>query len=125
MRIPPKELIREMILKVLGAGIARSQRELALLVERELLKLDKEYVLTPRRARRIALDTKGVDVLVRTKSSGGEKPKKCPACSSKLHGLYARNLLGKRVLIALKCERCGYHGDVLAFAPAAYEFRIK
>lgn len=125
MKIPPEDFVKVIIFQVLiKKGIIHTQEELADVVEKELKKLNSEYSISPERVRRIALDMKELDVTVKTKKGGVNKPKKCPACGSGLKFLYARNLLGKNVIVGFKCKKCKYQGDVDVFAPMKYEFKI-
>lgn len=105
-------------------GTARSQHELTKLALKGLKKINKKASLSAHRARLIALEIPGIEVRVLTKKSSKEKPSNCPACGAALKGLYAINLLNKKVLVGLKCRKCGYHGSIKKFAPLRYEFSL-
>jgi len=83
-KIPPKEIVANVIKKVLSSRkIVESQEELALLVERELKKINKDYVVRPTRVKRIALEIQEIEVKAKTRKSVGlQKIDKCPICGS-------------------------------------------
>ena len=125
MKIPHDELVKGILLKLLRTrGIIHSQQELAGLLQNELATIDRDYRIASRRARRVALELDRVDVLVKTRASGGAKPARCPVCGARLRGLWARNLLGRRVQVGFRCTRCSYYGTIRAFEPMHYEFRL-
>lgn len=123
-RAIPKE--PEIIIAAIKAmhkhALARSQKKLAKLVLTELR--NKKASLSPHRARLVALEIPDIEVKVFTKKSSKKKPNRCPACGAKLKGLYAINLLNKKILVGLKCRKCGYHGSIKKFAPFRYEFAL-
>lgn len=103
----------------------KSQEDLAFLAVKELRKKYPFCLLSSQRARAIALGTAGISVKVLTKKSSKQKPENCPACKSKLKGLYAINLSNKKVLVGLECDKCNYKGTLQSFAPFRYEFYLK
>lgn len=122
MKIPETDLVKTIINKVLDRrGIVHSQEELAEEVTKDLKKYDKEYEISPNRARRMALET-DINIKVETRRSHKERPKHCPVCGKSLSGLYAKNLFNKRIQVGFKCK-CGYRADINAFIPKRYEFR--
>ncbi|MCD6477525.1 MAG: hypothetical protein J7K87_00805 [Candidatus Aenigmarchaeota archaeon] len=125
IKIPDAELVKRIIYQTLRTrGIVHSQEELADIVKKELKKLNKRFTITPNRVRRIALQIGNIDITVRTKKSKKSKPKKCPVCGNKLTPVYAKNLLGKKIVVGFKCDVCNYHGDEKFFAPMKYEFKL-
>lgn len=104
---------------------ARSQEDLAFLVVRELRKKYPRCLLSSQRVRLLALDLPEIRAKVLTKKSHKQKPENCPACRSKLKGLYATNLSNKKVLVGLECAKCNYRGTLQSFAPFRYEFYLK
>jgi transposase-like protein len=123
-KIPPKEIVADAIKKVLSSRkVVESQEELASLVEKELKKIDKEYVLRPTRVKRIALEISEIEVKARTKKSIGlQKIDKCPICGSDVKEIRIKNLLGKEIVVGYKCSKCGYESDLEAFLPMKYIF---
>lgn len=125
-QIPEEKEIKKSILKVMKKyKRVRSQEDLAFLVVKELRKKYPRCLLSSPRARILALNIPEIKAKVLTKRSNKQKPEKCPACGSKLKGLYAINLLKKRVLVGLQCEKCNYKGTLSSFAPFRYEFYLK
>ncbi|MFP4115900.1 MAG: hypothetical protein ACLFTQ_01705 [Candidatus Aenigmatarchaeota archaeon] len=125
MKIPNPELVKRIIRqKLKERGVVRSQEELGKLVDEELQRIDDSFQISPERTRRIALELSNVEVTVKTRKSREKRPEECPACGGELRGLYAKNLEGERTEVGFRCENCGYHGDVEAFIPMRYEFRL-
>jgi predicted Zn-ribbon and HTH transcriptional regulator len=123
-KIPPKEIVANEIKKVLSSRkIVESQEELALLVEKELKKVNKDYVVRPTRVKRIALEIQEIEVKAKTrKSISLQKIDKCPICGSEVKEMKVKNLLGKEIVVGYKCSKCGYESDLEAFLPMKYIF---
>jgi transposase-like protein len=123
-KIPPKEIVANTIKKVLSSRkIVESQEELALLVEKELKKVNKDYVVRPTRVKRIALEIQEIEVKAKTrKSISLQKIDKCPICGSEVKEMKVKNLLGKEIVVGYKCSKCGYESDLEAFLPMKYIF---
>lgn len=123
-KIPSKEMVANAIKKVLfSRKIVESQEELASLVERELKKVNKDYVVGTTRVKRIALEIPEIEVKAKTKKSVGlQKIYKCPICGSEVKEIKVKNLLGKDIVIGYKCSKCGYESDLEAFLPMRYIF---
>lgn len=125
IRIPQDEAVKQAISSAIRkSGFIKSQEELAHLTREELRQKFPEAMLSPQRARLLATELPTIEVRVLTKKSSASHPKQCPACKRKLKGLYAKNLLNKKVLIGLACERCRYRGMLKTFAPFRYEFTL-
>lgn len=125
MKIPNSELVKRVIRQTLKErGFVRSQEELGELVESELQRIDDEFQISGKRSRRLALEIPDVEVTVKTRESEAPKPEECPACGEELNPLYAENLRGERTQVGFRCDNCGYRGDVEAFMPMRYEFRL-
>jgi predicted Zn-ribbon and HTH transcriptional regulator len=123
-KIPPKEIVANAIKKVLSSRkIVESQEELALLVGKELKKINKDYVVRPTRVKRIALEIREIEVKAKTrKSIGLQKIDKCPICGSEVKEMKIKNLLGKEIVVGYRCSKCGYESDLEAFLPMKYIF---
>ena len=123
-KIPPREIVADNIKKVLSSRkIVESQEELAALVEKELKKINKEYVITSTRVKRIALEIPEIEIKAKTKRSIGlQKIDKCPICGSEVLEMKVKNLIGKEIVIGYKCSKCGYESDLEAFLPMKYIF---
>jgi ssDNA-binding Zn-finger/Zn-ribbon topoisomerase 1 len=123
-KIPPKEIVASAIKKVLSSRkIVESQEELALLVEGELKKINKYYVVRSTRVKRIALEIQEIEVKAKTKKSISlQKIDKCPICGSEVKEMKVKNLLGKEIVVGYRCSKCGYESDLEAFLPMKYIF---
>ncbi len=121
MRIPKRDVIEFVIKSVLRGRPVRSQKEFMLLVSAELRKVDPEYSVTGRRLREVASLMPGVKVDVSTRRGG--VPSRCPACSSALRNVWTKNLKGRKVLLGIACQKCGFRGSSGSWAPARYVFR--
>jgi predicted Zn-ribbon and HTH transcriptional regulator len=123
-KIPPEEIVANAIKKVLSSRkIVESQEELALIVEKELKKINKDYVVRPPRVKRIALEIQEIEVKAKTrKSIGLQKIDKCPICGSEVKEMKVKNLLGKEIVVGYRCSKCGYESDLEAFLPMKYIF---
>jgi DNA-directed RNA polymerase subunit M/transcription elongation factor TFIIS len=125
MKIPNSELVKRIIRQQLKRrGTVNSQERLGEIVRGELEKIDESFQISPERARRIALEIPQVEVTVETRKTEGEKPENCPACGGELTGLYAKNLKDKKTEVGFRCDNCGYHGDIEAFMPMRYTFKL-
>lgn len=123
--IPNSELVERIVYYAMKRrGIVHTQDELAEIVRKELKKLNKNFAITPRRVRKIALRIENMEVTIKTKKSRKARPKKCPVCGNKLIPIHAKNLLGKKIAVGFRCRACNYHADEKFFAPMKYEFRL-
>jgi len=123
MRIPKKEVVEFFLREILQSRKITSQTELAEILGKKLKKGNEYYTITGKRARMIATEIPGVQVIVYTKK--GRKPSKCPSCSHRLKKVYMKNLKGKRLLIRLECPNCGYTGSEGRWAPRRYKFTLE
>lgn len=113
--------IKSAILSVMERrSFVKSQEELASIVADEI-----NGNIQPQKIRVLALELPEIEVRVLTKKSNREKPTNCPSCGKSLKGLYAKNLLDKKVIVALECNRCLYRGTLKSFAPFRYEFAMR
>src|SRR3990172_1392995 len=109
-KIAPEEKVAETIKEILSSRLeVESQEELCRLVLKRLMKEDKNYTLSPIRAKRIALDIPEIEVKARTKKKVGLlKIDKCPICDSKLEPINVKNLLNQDIMIGYRCTSCSY-----------------
>ncbi len=122
MDIPKKDVVSFLLRETLHAGTARSQHELAGMLNKRLRGNCPGYAISDARARSIALSTPGIKVNIHTRK--GDIPKRCPACGHALRKTYTKNLKGKRLLLKLSCARCPYRGSGGSWIPGRYEFWI-
>jgi len=120
MKIPKKEVVKFVVKKVLHRRAADSLLELTALVNDELKGVDSAYTISEGRLRVIVASMREVGIRIDTKKGG--KPRKCPACAGGLKKVYGKNLKGRRMLVHLKCPRCGYRGHDGRWMPRQYGF---
>ena len=126
-KIPSKDKLSEAVRNVLSTHIEiDTQEELARHVLKILRKEDKNYTLTPVRAKRIALDIPEIEVKAKTKKTVKlQKIEKCPICESDIKPMKVKNLLNKDITIGYRCTDCAYESDLEAFMPMKYIFLMK
>jgi len=126
-KIPTKAQVIEEIKQVVGRRWkVESQEELCMLVLRELQKKNKEFRLTPQRAKRLALTIPEIAVKAKTKRIPRiTRIEKCPVCGSQIVPLKGRNLLDRVILIGYKCVNCAFQCDLESFMPMKYIFLTK
>ena len=105
------------------ANFIITQAELARMSAEMLRRGKKEYGITGKRARALAMQVSGVDVHIETRD--GPMPERCPCCSADLEKHYEKNLSGKKFVVSLKCKKCNYIGSKNNWAPKRYGFRMK
>ena len=120
MNIPKKDVVSFVLKERLQGKGARSQHELAEILNKRLRKNNPGFAISGPRARIIALSTPGIKARIHTRR--GRVPKKCPACSHSLKKTYTRNLKGRKLLLGLSCTRCPYKGSGGNWIPKRYEF---
>ena len=121
-KIPSKGKVSEAIKNILITHLkVESQEELAQHTLRLLKKEDKDYTLSPIRAKRIALVIPEIEVKAKTKKTVKlQDIKNCPVCESGIKPLTVKNLLNKYIAIGYRCVSCGYESDLEAFMPMKY-----
>jgi hypothetical protein len=126
-KIPSKEKLIETVKDILRTHLKiDTQEELRRHVLRQLRKEDKNYILTPIRAKRIALLIPEVEVRAKTKKAVKlQKIDKCPVCESSIEPIRVKNLLNKDITIGYRCTDCGYESDLEAFMPMKYIFTFR
>ena len=123
-KIPSESRIAEEVKNILRTRMkVESQEELASLVLRRLRMENKNYTLTPTRAKRTALKIREIEVKAKTKKTlKMKKIDKCPICESKIEPLEVKNLLNRNIIVGYRCTSCGYESDLEAFMPMRYSF---
>ena len=123
MRIPKREVVKFVLKSALRKRKARSQEELVQAVNRELRKVDSGYSITGKRLREIAVSMPDVKIEVVTRK--GRAPSRCPSCGSQLRKSWDRNLVGRKILRSMTCQRCGYAGKTGKWSPGKYNFCVR
>ncbi len=127
-KIPSEKDVGKIIVKVLKVrGVIESQSELNREVLKHLKRLNKNFKLTPKRMRRIALKTSKVKIEIRCKLTDKivEDMKVCPVCGGKMEKITNATLEGKKIAIGFKCRVCPYWTGKNLRVPIRYTFRLK
>ncbi len=126
-KIPGDEIVIPLIEKVLKErGVVQSQEDLCFLVLEKLKKYDKDYKISPKRVKNLALRIPNVEIKAKTKRMPEmTKLERCPVCKRKIDKLYGKNLLNQKIQIGYVCKRCGYVTDLEALMPMKYLFLWK
>jgi uncharacterized protein with PIN domain len=126
--IPKEEEVSEIITKILERrGVIESQAELHREVMKHLKRRNKDYKLSERRMRIIALSNKSVALEIRYKLTDKvvEDMEKCPVCGGNMARIENSTLDGKKVIIGFKCTSCPYWTGKKLRVPIRYIFRYK
>lgn len=123
-KIPSKAKLEDIVKQVLSQHLkVNSQEELSRLVLKRLKRENKDYVVSPVRVKRIALDIPEIEVKAKTKKTVKlQKIDKCPICHSRIEPLEVKNLADRKVLVGYQCTECAYQSDLEAFMPMKYSF---
>lgn len=123
-KIPRNDLVISAIKEVLKRRrVVESQEDLSFLALQELRKQDKDYVLSPRRVKNLALKIPNIEIKAKTKKMPKlTKLERCPVCGKKISKIYGKNLLDQRIQIGYICKSCGYTTDLEALMPMKYIF---
>lgn len=126
-KIPREYFVISTIKEVLKKrGVVQSQEDLCFLVLDELKKVDKNYVLSPKRTKELVIKIPNIGIKAKTKRIPKmTKLERCPVCKRRVDKIHGRNLLNKKIHIGYICKRCGYTTDLEAFMPMKYIFIYK
>jgi predicted RNA-binding Zn-ribbon protein involved in translation (DUF1610 family) len=126
-KIPSEEKVKEVIKEILKSRLkVESQEELSRLALIQLKKENKNFTLSPTRAKRIALQIPEIEVKAKTKKMPKmQKIEKCPICGSSVQEIKVRNLLNRAIVVGYRCINCNYQSDLEAFMPMKYIFILK
>lgn len=126
-KIPKSDLVIHTMKEVLKRRkVVQSQEDLSAIVLEKLRKIDKKYVLSPRRTKNLVIKIPGIEIKAKTKKTPKmTKLENCPVCKKKVDKIYGKNLLNKRIHIGYICRRCGYTTDLESFMPMKYIFILK
>ena len=123
-KIPSYDKVAGAIKNILSTHLKmESQEELARHALRLLKKEDKNYTLSPIRAKRVALNVPEIEVKAKTKKTVKlQDIDNCPVCESGIKPLIVKNLLNRDISIGYRCTNCRYESDLEAFMPMKYAF---
>lgn len=123
-KIPKEDFVYQIVRDVVRKrGIIETQEELCERVDKRLRKYNRNFVISPKRVRRIAIKVPNIKIKVKTrKSPKVKKIKKCPACKGRLKKIYGINLMGKEVHVGYVCSKCSFSSDLKSLVPMKYVF---
>jgi predicted RNA-binding Zn-ribbon protein involved in translation (DUF1610 family) len=122
-KIPKKEVVQFILKDILkGKKEIFTQKQLAEIIKQNLKKVEPNYTISEKRARSVILEMPDIKILVETRK--GKMPEKCPSCSHSLKKIYTKNLKGRKIVIGLKCTKCGYTGKEGNWIPKRYIFKL-
>ncbi len=124
--IPDEGEVKKIILRILSRrGIVESQAELHREVLKHLNRKNKNYKLSAKRMRIIALQSEEVKIEIRYKVSDKivEEMDKCPVCGGRMVKIENSTLNGGKVVIGFKCLNCPYWTGKQLRIPVRYIFR--
>ncbi len=127
-KLPSDEEIEDIIGKVMEIRrIVESQAELRREVEKHLQRRNKDYKISGKRLRKIALKMENIKVEIRCKLTNEEVEdmKTCPVCGSKMEKIGNMTLEGEKITIGFKCTFCPYWTGNRLRIPIRYIFRIR
>ena len=123
-RIPPAELLAEVIREVLKRRpMVISQRKLTELVLKDLKRIDEEYSATEERIRKVAIDQGAAKIEIHCRE-GEERSRhsRCPVCGSKMRRIRNETIFGGTVTLGYKCTKCPYWTGLKRRNPIRYVF---
>lgn len=121
-KIPSDKEIKEALIKVLKKyREIGSQKLLKKLVLEELRGIDRYYVVSDERIRKIAFQINEIKIDMLKRKSRREAIK-CYICGGELETVKVKNLFGEEVPLGKKCKTCGLVLERASLAPKKYIF---
>ena len=126
-KIPSDEEVLRAIKNVMHSyGVVNSQTKLKELVERELRVTDKDYHVSPRRLRVLALSSDHVRVEIHCRETETKRGiGKCPVCNHKLKLVKNKTIFDGVVIIGHECTHCPYWTGLKRRVPTRYVFTAR
>ncbi len=127
-RIPNDDEIAKIVLKVMRSEhVIESQAELLREVIKHLHRIDKNYRLSGKRLRKIALRIPEVKVEIRCKITDNlvDSLDTCPVCGERMEKIENMTLEGERITIGFRCTFCPYWTGRKLRVPTRYVFRLR
>lgn len=126
-KVPSDEEVLRSIKNVMNSyGIVNSQTKLKALVERDLQETDKNYRVSQRRLRLLALSSDNIGVEIHCRDSDTKKGiSKCPVCGHKLKIIKNKTVFDGVVNIGHECTHCSYWTGLKRRVPIRYIFSSK
>lgn len=104
----------------------RSQRELKELTEKELSTKKKQYGVSGKRLRKLAVQSSFISLEIHSHEGDPQKIlTKCPVCGMTLNRVKNLTIWGGEVTIEFLCPRCKYWTGKRKRVPSRYVFHSK
>ncbi len=126
-KIPSNEEVLRAIKNVMNNyGVINSQTKLKELVERDLKVTDKNYLVSPKRLRVLALSSDNVRIEIHCRDSDEKmNSNKCPVCNHNLKLVRNKTIYNGVVIIGHECDHCPYWTGMKKRIPTRYVFTVK
>ena len=126
-QLPSEEKIVKAIQKVLKkAHCIQSQSLLKTLVMKEMNKKNEKYGLSPKRLRKLALDSPYISIDIHSRDGNPKKILKgCPVCDHPLKKVKNLTIWGGVVTLEYQCPYCGYWTGKKKRIPTRYIFTYR
>ena len=122
--IPSDKLINKSLKNIFKkTHTVNSQRELRNLIIKELKTNDKNYSVSEKRLRNLALETDFIKLDIHSREGDPKKIlSKCPVCGNSLNRVKNLTIWGGEVTIEFRCLKCGYWTGKKKRIPTRYIF---
>jgi hypothetical protein len=126
-KIPDDEEVLRSIMNVMNnTGVVNSQVKLKDLVERDLWETDRDYRVSPRRLRILALSSPKIGVEIHYRESKEKKStNKCPVCDHELKYVKNKTIFNGVVTVGHECTNCSYWTGMKKRVPTRYIFSLR
>ena len=126
-QIPSDEQVEKAVKKVVTKfRIIPSQHRLHELVTKELHTKKKQFGVSAKRLRKIALNSGFVTLEIHSREGDPHKIlHKCPVCGSSLKRVKNLTIWGGEVTLEFSCSYCGYWTGKKKRIPTRYVFHLK
>jgi len=124
--IPSDEIIKKGLKNIFKkTHTVNSQKELKVLIKKEIKTKKKNYSVSEKRLRTIALATDFIKIDIHSRQGDPNKIlSKCPVCGNSLDRVKNLTIWGGEVTIELRCLKCGYWTGKKKRIPMRYIFHF-
>lgn len=125
--IPSDEIIKTALVNLFKkTQTVNSQKELKKLINKEIKTKKKNFSVSEKRLRILALDTDFIKIDIHSRQGDPKKIlSKCPVCESPLKRVKNLTIWGGEVTIEFRCSKCGYWTGKKKQIPTRYIFHYK
>jgi hypothetical protein len=125
--IPSDEIIKTALVNLFKkTQTVNSQKELKKLINKEIKTNKKNFSVSEKRLRILALDTDFIKIDIHSRQGDPKKIlSKCPVCESPLKRVKNLTIWGGEVTIEFRCSKCGYWTGKKKQIPTRYIFHYK